>query len=410
VLNKNVNRMRPPHDQNNIVSRSHSVGPVSEKVTLRKLIPLLRYATICFSRFRRRQKVIHQLAPPRKEYTSTTMNMNCSPPTVQRHLREESRCDSFLQISSPKRKEALGKIKLKGCLKKPLDTRSVNKLASMFEKDKACKQKKAVKFASAVEYAPPTSDKEAEYAAIDIQRIARGGWQRLMFKIALLQQKLDTHGERTAASIQRIKDRTQQRKDKLRRQIMKQEKAVLKRSAQESTLAEESHKIVEFLRKENNKLRNKNEKIYKAIQALKKDNARLENANIATDEHFSTLGDQAKQIEEMHSKLKTIIPMYESSVEDMREAVEMRRQLCLSEHKIKLTYTKAIGTAVEMMEDRCKDTDLVDEIFEYCLSNEGEEKTAPPPPKLGQFFEESREESDSSDGAEYDEYTVVTMD
>jgi hypothetical protein len=340
-----------------------------------------------------------------------TMNMNYNPPSFQ-HLTGESRFDSFLKKSSPIKKEALAKINLKGCLKKPLKTRAVNKLASIFEKDKVCKQKKAVKFASAEEYLPLRSNKEIEYAAIEIQRIARGGWQRLMFRIALLQHKLDTHGERTAVCIQRIKDRTQQRKDKFTRQIEKQEQALLKRSAQESILAEESRKICQFLRKENNRLRIKNEKIYKAIQALKHDNARLENANIATDEHFSTLGDQAKHIEEMNVKLKTIVPVYEASVEEMSEAVEMRRQFCLSENKIKLTYVTSIIKAAEMLEDRCKDSDLVDEIFEYCLSNEGEEKAAPPPPKLGQFFEEEekRDGSDSSDDAEYDEYTVVTMD
>jgi hypothetical protein len=339
------------------------------------------------------------------------MNLKYSNPPTFQHLKGESpRCDLFLQISPTKKKKALAKINLKGCLKKPVDTPSVNKLASIFEKEKPSKPKKVLKFASVAEYAPPASDKEAEYAAIDIQKIARGRLQRLKFRIAVLQHKLDTNDETTAASLQRIKDRTQQRKDKFRRQIEKQEKAVLKRSVQELTLAKETHKISEFLRKENHKLRLKNEKIYKAIAALKQDNARLENANTSTDEHFSTLSDHAKHIDETNAKLQTAVPMYKASVENMGEAVDMRRQFCLSERKIKLTYIKAIGKAVEMMEDRCKDTDLVDDIFEYCISDEGEEKTAPPPPKLGQFFVESRDESGSSDCEEYDEYTVATMD
>jgi hypothetical protein len=399
--------------------------------------------------------------------TSTMTTMNYSPPSFQ-HFSGECRYDSFLQLSSPIKKDSFAKIDrkgcLKGCLKKPLKTRAVNKLASIFEKDKFCKQKRAVKFASAAEYFSPGSNKEIEYAAIDIQRIARGRWQRLLFRIALpqhyaaisiqriargrwqrlsfrialprhsaaisiqriargrrhrllfriafLQHKLDTYAERTAASIQRIRDRTQKRKDKLTRQVEKQKQAVLKRSAQESTIAQESRKICFFLRKENNKLRLKNEKIYMAIQALTDDNARLENANIATDEHFSTLGDQAKHIEEMNTLLLAVVPEYEKGVKDMSEAVDTRQQFCLTEHTIRLTYVQAIVTAAEMMEDRCTDTDLVDEIFEYCLSNEEHEEmaTAPSPPKLVQLFEEQRDGSDSSDGAEYDEYTVVTME
>jgi hypothetical protein len=388
-----------------------------------------------------------------------TTDMNYSPTSVK-HFSGECRYDSFLQLSScPIKKETFAKFNrkgcLKGCLKKPLKICAVNKLANIFEKGKSFKHLRAVQFASAVEYFSPGSNKEIEYAAIDIQRMARGRLQRLMFRIALLhhyaaisiqriarrialhhhyaaisiqriargrrhkllfriaflQHKLDTHGERTAASIQRIKDRTQQRKDKLTRQVEKQKQAVLKRSAQVFAIAEESRKIYHFLRKENNKLRLKNEKVYMANQALKEDNARLVNANIATDEHFSTLGDQAMHIEEMNALLLTVVPEYEKGVKDMSEAADMRQQFCLAEHKIRLTYVQAIVTAAEMMEDRCKDRDLVDEIFEYCISNEEEAMgKEPSPPKLVQSFEEQQDGSDSSDGAEYDEYTVVTME
>jgi hypothetical protein len=59
------------------------------------------------------------------------------------------------------------------------------------------KLKKVVKFAPVkAKPIPPESNKKNNKAAVQIQKIARGGWQRLMFKITVLQHKLDTSDER----------------------------------------------------------------------------------------------------------------------------------------------------------------------------------------------------------------------
>jgi hypothetical protein len=120
----------------------------------------------------------------------------------------------------------------------------------------------------------------------------------------------------------------------------------------------------------------------KKIKSPNVDSGRLDNVNATTDEHCSSLNDQAKQIEATNAKFLTIVPMYADSVARTREAVEVRQQFCESEHTIRLLYVKAIGTAMTMMEEGCKDTALVDEIVEYCLDLEGEENTLPLPPKV----------------------------
>jgi hypothetical protein len=367
------------------------------------------------------------------------MNMNSTNPFFQQ-LSGESRGDSFLTISPTKKKRALAKINLKSnhstnqshgkydslksnvkisSLTKPLITSSLDSLSNDIKKatksgksskkQTVSKETKTVKFVSEAVTLTPAKSKKNNKAAIEIQRIARGGFQRLKFRIALLQHKLDTKDELTKASIRRIEEHTQQRKNKFRRQLEQQAKKELKRSTQDSTLAKESLEIKEYLRKENMKLRQKNEKIFNAFQALRHDIARLENANVSSGECFFTLNDHTKEIEETNAKLNTIVPMYKASVDKMEEAIELRRQFCLSEHAIKLTYVKAMGKVVEMMEDNCRDPDLVDEIVEYCLNVEGEENTTPLPSKLGKFFADERDGSASSD-EEYDEYTVASMD
>jgi hypothetical protein len=365
------------------------------------------------------------------------MNMHCVSPTFEA-LNGESRGDSYLQAISPsKRKKVLDKNFVQAfhkttlkhiqsnttsSLKKPWITSSLDSLSDGIKKateneNENCKSsinemktklKKVVKFVPAkVAPIPAENNKKNNKAAIQIQRIARGGWQRIMFRIALLQHKLDTSDERTNVQLQRIKEHTQKRKDKYRKKLELEAAAEDKKSAQQSTLAKESKDIVAYLRKENQKFRVKNEALHHKIQALKGDSGRLDNVNVTTDEHVASLGDQAKQIEETNAKFKTIVPLYADSVAKTREAVEMRQQFCESEHTIRLLYVRAIGTAMTMMEEGCNDTDLVDELFEYSLELEGEENPLPLPPKLGQFVEDELDKSSSASDEDYDELVVA---
>lgn len=362
------------------------------------------------------------------------MNMNYANPTFQHHNGEIHE-DSYLQAISPrKRKKALDKSFVQtfhkttlkkninndttSSLKKPWITSSLDNLSNDIKKatengksqvnEMKTKPKKVVKFA--IEKAkpiPPESNKKNNKAAVQIQRIARGGWQRLMFKIAVLQHKLDTSDERTNAQLQRIKEHTQKRKDKYRKKLQLEAEAELKKTAQQSTLAKESKDIIAYLRRENQKFRVKNEKLHKKIKALSVDSGRLDNVNATTDEHCSSLNDQAKQIEATNAKFQTVVPMYADSVAKTREAVEMRQQFCESEHTIRLLYVKAIGTAMTMMEEGCKDTALVDEIVEYCLDLEGEENILPLPPKVGEFVEDKLDNNASVSDFDYDELVAA---
>jgi hypothetical protein len=306
-------------------------------------------------------------------------------------------------------------------LKKPWITSSLNNLSDDIKKatqnenssrnEMVSKQNKAVKFSPSVStFTRPESNEKNNNAAIEIQRIVRGGCQRLHFRIAELQHKLDTADEITSVYLDRVKEITQQRKATFQRKLEQSSKKELKKCTQTSSLAEKSKEIIAYLRRENQKLRLKNEKIFKAMKALNIETERLSNANTASDTHFSSLVDHTKQIEETHAKLNTVVPMYEASYAKTRDAVEMRQQFCLSEHTIKLTYVKAIESAMTMMEDGSKDTALVDEIVGYCLDMEGEDNNLPLPQNLEpeQVFAENRDDGASSDD-EYDAYAVTTV-
>jgi hypothetical protein len=359
------------------------------------------------------------------------MNMNYANPTFQ-HLNGESRGDSYLQAISPRKRkkvldknfvETFQKTTLKpSSFQKPWIKSSLDSLSDDIKKATEngnengkssitamkTKLKKVVKFVpEKAAPIPPESNKKNNKAAIQIQRMARGWWQRLMFRIAVLQHQLDTSDERTNTQLQRIKEHTQKRKDKYRRKLEMEAAAELKRSAQESTLVSKSKDIIAYLRKENQKFRVKNENLHKKMKALNADSGRLGNVNVTTDEHVASLNEQAKQIEETNAKFQTIVPLYADSVAKTRDAVDMRQQFCESEHTIRLLYVRAIGKAMTMMEEGCKDTDLVDEIVEYCLELECEENPLPLPPKVGQYVEEELDKNASASDLDFDEFVAA---
>lgn len=260
-------------------------------------------------------------------------------------------------------------------------------------------------------FALPQINRKNNDAATQIQRISRGGWQRIQYKVLLLQHRLNTRTSRTEASMHRVREKTEKRKLALRQKLEAQAQRELEKVTTEEATAQEGQQIIHYLRKENKKLRSKNQKIFAASHALKNNNDRLENANQTTARGFGTLNDHAKQIKETHDKLNNVVPKYKESVDKLREAVEERRQYCLSEHTIKLLYIKLIGRVVEIVEDSCKDAKLVDEIVGYCLEMEGEENRLELPKPLAEVSKEKDDGSvASSESDNYDEYTVATMD
>jgi len=294
---------------------------------------------------------------------------------------------------------------------KPKEECKTKKAKQEKQKPKAPVVYKNWEFGKPKSFVPPKSNKRNNQAATQIQKVARGGWQRLRFKIMMLEHKLGTKHERTAHAIGKVDKRTEQRKEAMRHRMEEQAKKESEKITTEQKAAQEGQKIIAYLRKENKKLREKNEKIYSAIYALKEQNARLEEANESTGESFSTLNDHAKQIDETHEKLQVIVPRYKESVEKLRDAVEVRRQFCLAEHKIKLMYVKCVGTLVEMVEDGCKDIKLVDEVVKYCIDMEAEDNAQTLPAKLDQEETEyGDEDEDVSECDSIDEYTVATLE
>jgi hypothetical protein len=238
---------------------------------------------------------------------------------------------------------------------------------------RVCFSAKTKKSAEPVKALRPASNEVNNAAAVQMQRIARGGWQRLKFRIRLLQHKLDTVDERKSKELRHIEDLLQQRKYTFHERLARKAWAPVDAVCQ---VTAEHKQLIAYLQKDNKRLRVKNQEIYRDIQQMKHENERLEEANAKTVEYMKTLKDHTVRVEETNEQLNELVPKYKSSVEIMENAINKRIEVGASELKTRLMYAQCIGEAVEVLDARCSDKELVDQVFELCLGLEDLDKAA----------------------------------
>jgi hypothetical protein len=176
-------------------------------------------------------------------------------------------------------------------------------------------------------FTTPENNTTKNAAAVQIQRISRGGWQRLKFRIALLQNKLDTREQRTAAAIAKVRERLQQRKEKFLKRMKAKAKAEEEKVAFQSAAVAEANQVISFLRQDNMILQRQNEELYQAANELKLENERIECANRDLRAHCSQLEDHLKNLKDTNDMLLDVISQYKESIDYLqRNAIGFHQQ------------------------------------------------------------------------------------
>jgi len=242
----------------------------------------------------------------------------------------------------------------------------------------------------------PLENKKNKRAAIKIQRCMRGWWARLLLKIKMMEFRIEHKDLLTKRALAKVKDKHNSKKEKVRRKMQEKHQKSLTKLNKDEEMRQEAQKLIQQLRNENKKLREKNQKVYDACKNLKDQNGRLENTTTVAEGNIDTLNKHAKHIEETHEKLRIVEPRYRASVDQLSEAVELRRQFCMTERQMKLMYVKCVGAIVDLAEEKLKDRDLVDEIVGYVLETENVDNEEPVPQKI--TVQEPESDEDSVDG------------
>jgi len=141
-------------------------------------------------------------------------------------------------------------------------------------------------------------------------------------------------------------------------------------SSQQQALMDESGRMLEYLRKEVFKLRNQNAQMRTDFDLLKDNNQRLMDANASAGASFSALNQHAKQLTKTNSKLAADITAHKQQIQkqnvfqiELKEELKMKQATYIAEVHSRLQYQKALTKVVDLAQDRCRDTRLVEKFL-----------------------------------------------
>ena len=254
-------------------------------------------------------------------------------------------------------------------------------------------------------------------AATALQKMVRGKCARTNYYIRKLELRVAAMNEQRIKDVAAIQADMEKQKILVRRKVTQKQASLLKVQLDTKKTATQGSELINYLRKENKKLRQKNEKIAASIQALRLHNEQLESLTSATGENQNLLGTHYDKIQETNTLLLSVVPQYESKLSELREALEVRQQYCDVENHMKVLYMKSIGTITEMMEQDSNDPELIQEIMQFCADLPSE--ILPPSTPLDTTVsadehqedhlpaETDNQENMSADPTEYDEVSVL---
>jgi myosin V len=158
------------------------------------------------------------------------------------------------------------------------------------------------------------------------------------------------------------------------REELKSDKEKQKKYAQQQTLIDESSNIIDFLRRENTKLKNQSESMRKDFKELKDNNKRLQEENEAATSSFTALNDHAKQLNVKNAKLITNVQDYKKKLEGLKDQLKEKQSYYIAEAESRLAAQKRMAAIVGTIQDKCRDPQLIEDAVIMALECEAEAK------------------------------------
>nr|ACS35543.1 myosin G [Phaeodactylum tricornutum] len=155
-------------------------------------------------------------------------------------------------------------------------------------------------------------------------------------------------------------------------------------SAQQQTLMDESGKMLEYLRKEVFKLRSQNAQMRTDFDLLKDNNQRLMDANASAGASFAALNQHAKHLTRTNDKISTDLLSFKQQVQklsvtqvELKEELKMKQATYTAEVHSRLQFQKALSKIVDIAQERCRDSRLVEDILRIADECESDYMSGP---------------------------------
>jgi myosin heavy subunit len=165
--------------------------------------------------------------------------------------------------------------------------------------------------------------------------------------------------EEDLADVQKEKQELKEKYDEICAQAAKVDKKDIAANAKK---IEESEKIVAYLRKENKKVRDQTDKMKDDLEDLKEQNHRLIEANASAGASLDSLEKQKKNLSSHNSKLEENLKKWVDQNRQLKADLENRTAYYNAETKIRAEYERAMEKIVELLEQRCNDSKLIEDV------------------------------------------------
>lgn len=233
-------------------------------------------------------------------------------------------------------------------------------------------------------------------AATKIQAAARGAIQRPRYRKMLaekkerdrikkemddLKRKLDEAEEKRKKDVKAAEARAQRAIEDYKEEVEEEMEKLREKAEEASRMTpkqqaklDETAGMIDYLRKENARLRDANKKAVDDFAAIKANNKKLNDANAQAAGSFSAMDQNARQLNEANAKILANLAVYKKQVGTLKDELKSRQSYYLAEAEARLVFQKAMSKMVEIIQDRCNDDQLVEDVIMEALAAQAEAK------------------------------------
>lgn len=203
-------------------------------------------------------------------------------------------------------------------------------------------------------------------AATLIQKIFRGFATRLRSKVYQLEYQLHQIQQYHARELIDIQQKKENELKSINEVIGQEHLKYMEEKQKLQSTIDDANRIIQYLRKENKKVRDKNEALRVAIDQLIEENDMMERQAQEYKEFAANL-DQMKTLNDENAALISIVEQFDQRKQQFDEAIEKRDEFIMFENKMGRLYLHQIQQMVALVEETCVDPYLVAYIEELCI-------------------------------------------
>jgi IQ calmodulin-binding motif len=209
-------------------------------------------------------------------------------------------------------------------------------------------------------------EEQVNSATIQIQTIFRGWAIRQRAQVYQLEHQLCQIEKRRVRELNEIQEKRESELQRINESIGKEQVQYIQLSQKLQATIEQANTIILCLRKENKKIRDRNDTLHTAIQQLIEENEMLER-QAQEYKIFASNLDRMMEMNDENVALADIVDQCEQRQEQFLEAIERRDEFIMHENQIGRLYLNQIQRMVVLLEESSDDLCLVAFIEELCL-------------------------------------------